>query len=124
LLENLLRPADSAAGVNFPPLDDLHSVKSGRKMHQLVDQLDPFRRAGWREACAEQAAKTWRPYRLFNLTDNITTAPQYVKVLESGDVVGVISDATAKLNRLRQQSGGEQQQQQQQQQVVSQSGRK
>ncbi|WIA40472.1 hypothetical protein OEZ86_013828 [Tetradesmus obliquus] len=121
---NLLHPADftPAPGVNFPALDEVHGVKSGRNLHQLVDQLDPFRRAGWREACAVEAAKTWRPYRLFNLTDNITEAPQYVKVLESGHVVGVISDATAKLNRLRQQSPAAQPPPQPE--VVSQLGRK
>jgi hypothetical protein len=106
--------------VNFQALEDVHSVKSGRKMHQLVDKLDAFRRGGWRESCAVEAAKTWRPFRLFNLTDTITTAPQYVRVLESGDVVGMISDATAKLNRLRQQSAVAQPQQE----TVSQSGRK
>jgi hypothetical protein len=120
-LRRLLHPADFTPqpGVNFAPLEDL--VKSGRKMQQLVDQLDPFRRAGWREACAVEAAKTWRPYRLFNLTDAITAAPEYVQVLQGGDVVGVISDATAKLNRLRQQSPA---MQPQKQEVVSQSGRK
>jgi predicted kinase len=105
--------------VNFQEVEDLHRMKFGRKMHQLVDELDPFRRAGWREACAEEAAKTWRPFRLFNLTDTVTTDQQYVRVLEGGDVVGVISDATAKLNRLRQQSAAAQPEQE----VVSQSGR-
>jgi predicted kinase len=107
--------------VNYQALEDLHSVNFGRKMHQLVDELDAFRRGGWREACAVEAAKTWRPFRLFNLTDTITTAPQYVSVLEGGDVVAVISDATAKLNRLRQQQAAAAQPEQE---VVSQSGRR
>ncbi|WIA20181.1 hypothetical protein OEZ85_006029 [Tetradesmus obliquus] len=122
MLEESAQSGGALAGAMF--WNAAHNNTIDSDGYNLVDQLDPFRRAGWREACAVEAAKTWRPYRLFNLTDNITTAPKYVKVLESGDVVGVISDATAKLNRLRQQSPAAQQPPPPPPEVVSQSGRK
>eukprot|EP00879_Flechtneria_rotunda_P017394 GHRR01018225.1.p2 GENE.GHRR01018225.1~~GHRR01018225.1.p2 ORF type:complete len:542 (-),score=254.96 GHRR01018225.1:3390-5015(-) len=68
-----------------------------RQLLFVQDQLDPFRRAGWREACAEQAAKTWRPYKLFNVTDTITGQTRYQAALNRDNVVSIISDTTAQL---------------------------
>jgi hypothetical protein len=54
-----------------------------------------------RQQCAREAASDWRPYKLFNLTDDITDNPRYSGLLQSGDVVAVISEATANLNKIR-----------------------
>lgn len=77
------------------------SYRSGRQLLVLQDELDSFRRADIREQCAEEAAADWRPYLLFNLTDDITTNPRYSGLLQGGDVVAVISEASANLNRMR-----------------------
>lgn len=68
----------------------------------LQDELDAFRRGNAREQCAREAAPTWRPYKLFNITDSFTTNSRYSYLLGSGQqVVAVISAATAKLNEIR-----------------------
>jgi hypothetical protein len=72
-----------------------------RQLLVLQDELDSFRRGPIREQCAEEAAADWRPYLLFNLTDDLTTNPRYSGLLQGGDVVAVISEATANLNRMR-----------------------
>lgn len=75
--------------------------RSGRQLLVLQDELDNFRRGPIREQCATEAASDWRPYKLFNLTDDVSTNPRYSGLLQSGDVVSVISEATANLNAIR-----------------------
>jgi hypothetical protein len=75
------------------------SSSSSRDLLVVQDELDPFRRAQHRSACAEAAAKSWRPFRLFNLTDDVNTNPRYQQTLAEGDVVQIISSASAALNR-------------------------
>jgi hypothetical protein len=58
------------------------------------------RRGGWRAACAEQAAKAWRPYRLFNLTDTLA-ADADLQAARGRQVVHIISEATAALQGRR-----------------------
>ncbi|KAI8465444.1 MAG: glycoside hydrolase superfamily [Monoraphidium minutum] len=60
------------------------------------DALDGFRRGGWRDACAEQAARTWRPYRLFNLTDTVSRDAALQAARRKSEVA-LISEATAAL---------------------------
>jgi hypothetical protein len=77
------------------------SSNPGRQLLVVVDQLDNFRRGPMREQCAREAASDWRPYKLFNLTNDITDNPRYSDLLQGGDVVAVISEATANLNKIR-----------------------
>lgn len=83
--------------------------RSGRQLLVLQDELDAFRRGPIREQCAQEAAADWRPYLLFNLTDDLTTNPRYSGLLQGGDVVAVISEASANLNRLRNEAPVQQQ---------------
>jgi hypothetical protein len=75
--------------------------RSGRQLLVLQDELDNFRRGPLREQCAREAASDWRPYKLFNLTEDVAANPRYGGLLQSGDVVSVISEATANLNAIR-----------------------
>lgn len=54
------------------------------------------RRGGWRAACAEEAAKTWRPYRLFNMTDTVSGDPA-LQAARGREIVAIISEGTAAL---------------------------
>lgn len=56
----------------------------------------PRRRAGWRAACAEESAKTWRPYRVFNLSTTVPGDP-VLQAARRRDAVDIISEATAAL---------------------------
>jgi hypothetical protein len=66
-----------------------------------MDALDGFRRGGWRAACAEIAARTWRPFLLFNLSgDAVTSQQRYMDLEQRGEVVTIISEAAARLAEL------------------------
>jgi hypothetical protein len=96
--------APAAATTPWSLAGALNTRSPAQRRHLLVleDELDAFRRGPIRAECAELSARTWRPYNLFNISNTITANPRYQGVLAGGNVVGVISDTTAKLNALRQ----------------------
>lgn len=79
------------------------TAPAARALLQLQDHLDAFRRGAIRAECAEAAARTWRPYAWFNISDTISGDSRYQAVLSGGDVVGILSALSAALNGLRQQ---------------------
>eukprot|EP00775_Hariotina_reticulata_P006886 gene6886-7102_t len=88
------KPANLPATVVAP--DVAESLTPDNNTRPITPDL---LRAEQRSACAEAAAKTWRPFRLFNLTDTVNSNPRYQRTLAGGDVVQIISAATAALNR-------------------------
>ena len=81
-----------------PPNLHTHAHACSITPRSTPHALHPRRRGGWRHACAVDSGKVWRPYTLFNVTDDITTAARYVQA-RSMHIVAVISEATAAVNQ-------------------------
>eukprot|EP00798_Chlamydomonas_sp_ICE-L_P015113 gene15113-21169_t len=72
-------------------------TRSRRLMAYQPDVLDGFRRGGFREPCAFNASKTWRPTPLNESTIPLEALRRYAAPLQEVDIIKHYSDAVAEI---------------------------